>query len=42
MNHILKEAPADEDQNMDTFTKPDLPIKPELVAGIVEFVNKLK
>jgi hypothetical protein len=42
MNHILKEAPADEEQNMDTYTKPDLPLKPELVKGLVDFVNKLK
>ena len=42
MNHILKEAPADEDQNYDTFSKPDLPLKPELVTGIVDFVNRLK
>ncbi len=42
MNHILKDAPADEEQNMDTFSKPDLPIKPDLVSGIVDFVNKLK
>jgi pimeloyl-ACP methyl ester carboxylesterase len=42
MNHILKEAPADPDQNMATFSKPDLPLKPELVTGIVDFINKLK
>jgi pimeloyl-ACP methyl ester carboxylesterase len=42
MNHILKEAPADPDQNMATFNKPDLPLKPELVTGIVDFINKLK
>lgn len=42
MNHILKEAPADEEQNAATFAKPDLPLKPELVNGIVDFINKLK
>jgi len=42
MNHILKEAPADEAQNTATFSKPDLPLKPELVTSIVDFVNKLK
>ncbi|MDB5132812.1 MAG: hypothetical protein JWR02_2561 [Mucilaginibacter sp.] len=42
MNHILKEAPANPDQNMATFYKPDLPLKPELVAGMVDFINKLK
>jgi len=42
MNHILKAAPADPDQNMATYDKPDLPLKPELVTGIVDFINKLK
>jgi uncharacterized protein len=42
MNHILKEAPADEEKNMETYSKPELPLKPELVKGIVDFVNKLK
>jgi uncharacterized protein len=42
MNHILKAAPADPDLNMATYDKPDLPLKPELVTGIVDFINKLK
>lgn len=42
MNHILKEAPAAEEENYATYTKPGLPLKPELVTGIVDFVNKLK
>ncbi len=42
MNHILKDAPADEDQNLATYDKPDLPLSPTLVPGIVEFINKLK
>ena len=42
MNHILKAAPANPDQNMATYSKPDLPLKPELVTGIVDFINKLK
>jgi hypothetical protein len=42
MNHILKEAPADEAANMATYSKPDLPLKPELVTSVVEFINKLK
>jgi pimeloyl-ACP methyl ester carboxylesterase len=42
MNHILKEAPADEEQNMDTYTKPGLPLKPEFVKAVADFVNKLK
>jgi pimeloyl-ACP methyl ester carboxylesterase len=42
MNHILKDAAADPDQNTATFSKPDLPLKPELVIAIVDFINKLK
>ncbi|OOQ58375.1 hypothetical protein BC343_11210 [Mucilaginibacter pedocola] len=42
MNHVLKEAPADKTQNMATYSNPALPLKPELVTAIVEFVNGLK
>lgn len=42
MNHILKAAPADPEQNMVTYSKPDLPLKPELVPAIVDFIDKLK
>ncbi len=42
MNHILKEAPADKEQNTATYSKPDLPLKPELVTGIVNFIKGLK
>jgi pimeloyl-ACP methyl ester carboxylesterase len=43
MNHILKDAPADEDQNMATYDKPDLPLDATLVPAIVDFVkNKTK
>jgi pimeloyl-ACP methyl ester carboxylesterase len=41
MNYILKDAPMDKDQNLATYTKPDLPIKPELVTAVVDFINKL-
>jgi pimeloyl-ACP methyl ester carboxylesterase len=42
MNHILKEAPADREQNAATYNKPNLPLKPELVTAIVNFVKGLK
>lgn len=42
MNHILKEAPADREQNLATYNKPDLPLKAELVNSIVTFVKGLK
>jgi pimeloyl-ACP methyl ester carboxylesterase len=42
MNYVLKDAPDDKDKNMETYTQPDLPVKPELVTGLVDFINKLK
>ncbi|GAB3930611.1 alpha/beta fold hydrolase [Mucilaginibacter myungsuensis] len=42
MNHVLKDAPAKRGANFATYANPDLPIKPELVNGIVTFINKLK
>jgi hypothetical protein len=39
MNHILKEAPADKDQNMATYTQPNLPLKAELIPDLVKFIN---
>ena len=40
MNHIMKEAPADKDQNMATYSNPNLPLKAELIPDLVDFVNK--
>ena len=40
MNHIFKEAPADRQQNIVTYTNPDLPIKKELAENIVAFIKK--
>jgi pimeloyl-ACP methyl ester carboxylesterase len=42
MNHVLKEAPADREKNAETYKDPNLPLKPELVTGVVGFINKLK
>jgi hypothetical protein len=42
MNHVLKDAPADKEKNLATYNQPELPIKPELVTGVVDFINKLK
>jgi hypothetical protein len=41
MNHVLKDAPSDRDQNLATYNKPDLPLKTELVPDVVKFVNEL-
>ena len=40
MNHILKEAPADNEKNLATYDKPDLPLKAEVIPAIVDFINK--
>jgi pimeloyl-ACP methyl ester carboxylesterase len=42
MNHILKEAEADRQKNIATYTNPDLPLKQELVQGIVLFIKNKK
>lgn len=42
MNHVLKEAPADRAANAATYKDPKLPLKPELVTGVVDFIKKLK
>lgn len=41
MNHIMKDAPADKDQNLATYSKPELPLKPEFVTTVVNFINKV-
>lgn len=42
MNHVLKEAPADREKNMATYSQPDLPLKPEFVKTLISFVKKVK
>ncbi|WP_189630006.1 alpha/beta hydrolase [Roseivirga thermotolerans] len=40
MNHILKNAPADKNKNMASYTNPDLPLNEELKETIVAFFEK--
>ena len=40
MNHIFKEASLNPQANFSTYNQADLPIKPELVEAIAQFVNK--
>ncbi len=40
MNHVLKNAPEDINQNRATYTQPYLPIVPQLVTDIVTFIKK--
>jgi len=40
MNHILKDAPADRQENIKTYSQPDLPLNNELVQIVVDFIKK--
>ncbi len=40
MNHVLKEAPADEQGNKETYGNPNLPLADGLVNGIVGFLKE--
>lgn len=40
MNHILKNAPANRQENIKTYYEPDLPLNKELVAGVVKFIKE--
>jgi pimeloyl-ACP methyl ester carboxylesterase len=42
MNYVLKEATAVTAANIATYNQPNLPVKPELVTAVVEFVKGLK
>jgi hypothetical protein len=42
MNHILKDAPADRQANIATYSEPDLPIDKELIKDIVDFIKNLQ
>ena len=41
MSHILKEGPPDRTGNLATYKEPDLPLKPELVKAVVDFINRI-
>ncbi|MDN4527682.1 alpha/beta hydrolase family protein [Fictibacillus fluitans] len=40
MNHVLKEAPAEREANLKTYTDPSLPLADGLESGMVEFLQK--
>lgn len=42
MNHVFKEAPIDKDKNMATYNQPELPLKPEFVSSVLDFIHGLK
>lgn len=39
MNHILKEAPTDPEGNMKTYQDPKLPLHPQLMDKVINFIN---
>jgi pimeloyl-ACP methyl ester carboxylesterase len=39
MNHVLKLVPADQKQQLASYADPTLPLAPQLVAAIVDFVH---
>jgi len=39
MNHVLKDAPEDRTANMETYSKPDLPVNAALVHAITLFIS---
>ena len=42
MNYVLKTSPSDKEPNLATYKQPDLPLNAEMVADIVDFIQKLK
>jgi pimeloyl-ACP methyl ester carboxylesterase len=40
MNHILKDAPANRQENIKTYFEPDLPQNKALVEGVVKFIKE--
>ncbi|QHE51848.1 S9 family peptidase [Pontibacillus sp. HMF3514] len=41
MNHVLKDAPENREENAKTYTNPDLPLADSLVDGIMSFFKKV-
>jgi hypothetical protein len=42
MNHVLKLVAADTQQQQASYADPTLPLAPQLVGAIVDFVHKLQ
>jgi pimeloyl-ACP methyl ester carboxylesterase len=39
MNHIFKEAVSDRQKNIETYNRPEIPVKKELIKVITDFIN---
>jgi hypothetical protein len=42
MNHVMKRATADKDQQTKAYSDPALPLDPTLVTETVKFIKKVK
>ncbi len=42
MNHVLKDAPDDLQQNFATYNEPDLPVNGEMITAVTAFILSLK
>jgi len=42
MNHVLKEAPAEQEKQLKSYTDPSLPVAPKLIEGINGFIKAIK
>lgn len=42
MNYVFREAPEDKEKNIATYTQPNLPLKPEFVTTVTDFIKGLK
>jgi alpha-beta hydrolase superfamily lysophospholipase len=42
MNHILRAAPLDRAANAATYSNPSLPLKPELMPALIDFVQRAR
>jgi uncharacterized protein len=42
MNHIFKDAPNDQQQNIATYRNPELPLSVKLVPAIIDFIKTFK
>jgi fermentation-respiration switch protein FrsA (DUF1100 family) len=40
MNHVLKEAPADQQRQMASYGDPALPLHPQLAPAVIGFLRK--
>lgn len=41
MNHVLKTIVGDQSENMASYTNPKLPVNPEFLKSVNDFINKL-